>query len=198
MKKVNLILGKVLGLIMFSAITLYAQPVTIHVHMDEFYQPQEVLNELGLAIPQDFTALPKGQSIATKIANPAWLNNNGWKDAAMCDELSIACTEKGVWSIESTTPDKPFSIHIRMDEYFQPQLLSGLGLAIPSGFTSLPKGQSIATKIANPAWLNKNGWRDAAMGDKLSVTCLEKGLWSIESTTTGKPFSIHIKMDDYY
>jgi len=199
MKKVNLILGKVLGLIMFSAITIYTQPVTIHINMEDFMKHQEVLTELGLAIPSGFTTLPKGQNINTKIANTAWLIENGWRDAAKGDKLSVTCTEKGVWSIESTTPDKPFSIHVHMEDFMQPQaVLTELGLAIPSGFTTLPKGQNINTEIANPAWLIENGWRDAAMGDKLSVTCIEKGLWSIESTTTNKPFSIHVHMDEFY
>ena len=114
MKKIKLVLGICLGLLMISAVTLYANPTQlyVHVHVSDFWRPQPVLAEIGVEVPAGFNTLPKGKSIESTIANPAWMIKNGWKTAAKGDRVRVTCEDKGRWLIESTTPNKPFSFHI--------------------------------------------------------------------------------------
>lgn len=182
MKTIKHILTVVLVFLTISTTTILAQQeYSIQVGAMDFYQQQDVFSDIGLQIPSNFTALPKGQSITTKIINPAWLINNGWKTAIKGDALSVTCIEQGQWNIRSTMANKPFSIQVGAMDFYQPQdVLSDIGLQIPSNFTALQKGKSITTKIINPTWLNKNGLKKAVKGDAVTVICTEQGKWSIK------------------
>ena len=83
------------------------------------------------------------------------------------------------------------------DFYTQKALLSDLGLAVPPGFNTFEKGQSLETKVNNAKWLNANGWKKVKKGDKMQISCKEKGTWILESKDPGKPFSVHVNVGDF-
>ena len=116
MKKFKLVLGICLGLLLLSAVTVYAAPGNILVGMQDYYRPQPVLAEIGVKVLAGFTTLPKGKSLESTIADPAWMIKHGWKAAVKGDKVRFTCVDKGRWLIESTTPGKPFAPHLTLHD----------------------------------------------------------------------------------
>ena len=176
-------------------------PLTIHIHMDEYFRPQvveEIASTLGMQVDGKIAGLFARQSLNARVGGGSkllfdrgYLKNN---------RVRVTNAGGGKLTIERLG-GAPLSTHIQMDEYWRPEaakgIASALGVQTVGKTVGLFKGESFEAILAGGGskMLFDRGY---LKGNRVKVTNSGGGKLTVERLSGGAPLTIHIKMDDYY
>ncbi|MBN2316353.1 MAG: hypothetical protein JXM79_20670 [Sedimentisphaerales bacterium] len=179
-------------------------PLSVFVHMDEFWIPQalgEVNKQLGLKSSSAVNGLLKGMSMTTVFAGSksSPLAAKGFSPG---DTITLTNIGGGTLEALRTEPGTPLSIHIHMDKSFSPQTLNEmtqvLGLKIQGKARKLATNESLSASVTTTAKSTLLSTKGFSAGDNVKITNAGGGKMQIERIGPGSRLSIFVHMDDFY